>query len=228
MLQLVNSMAILGITFKITVKLGVARYVTAMATRGMQKPTISTITTTEIKEELVRKNGDNTELFYIYVSTSGLDPSPPQAPSQQILSTSDSGGVAEQMEIDNQQEAQTTTQAPCDESQQHSEDKKKNRRNAMRYVHDFVLPSVLCRDGWRKVVDKDGTTTYQALYYNSSIPKEINEKDKDYVKRVAQIKDTIAEEVKKAKQLHNNPNFKTNCLLSKPFLYDGMALDEIS
>ena len=64
--------------------------------------------------------------------------------------------------------------------------------------------------------------------YFNIIPKQTGEEDKDYIKRVAQIKDTIAEEVKKAKQLYNNPNFKTNCLLSKPFLYDGMALDEIS
>ena len=171
---------------------------------------------------MVWKDGDNTEFFYIYVSTSGLDPSPLQAPSQQISSTSDSRDVAEQMEIENQKGTQTITQAA---SLKLSKDK--NRKEAMEYVHDYVLPPVLGPAGWRKVVDKDNKLTYQALYFNI-IPKQTGEEDKVYIKQVAQIKDTIAEEVKKAKQLYNNPNFKTNCLLSKPFLYDGMASDEIS
>ena len=38
-----------------------------MATRGMQKPVKPTITTTEIKEELVRKDGDNTGVLGMLV-----------------------------------------------------------------------------------------------------------------------------------------------------------------
>ena len=45
---------------------------------------------------------------------------------------------------------------------------------------------------------------------------------------ITKVIEEMTEKVKRVKQQYNNPNFKTNCLLSKPFLYDGMALDEIS
>jgi len=60
----------------------------------------------------------------------------------------------------------------------------------MKYVHDDVYN----HQCW--VVDKD-KLTYQTLYFNT-IPKQPGDKDdKEYIKWVAQIKDTIAEEVKK-------------------------------
>jgi len=193
-----------------------------MATRKKQKPpSFSTITTTEIKDELVRAGGNNNEFFYIYVSTAGKDPNPPQAPPQLPSSATDREHVREEMEVDNQQT--TSTNVPPTAS---PEQLKKQRKEAMKTVHDFVLPEVLGTGGWQKVVDKDGTSTYRAIYFKI-IPKEVGESDKDHIKRIARVKEIICDEVKKVKQQYNNPNFKTNCLLSKPFLYDGMALDEI-
>ena len=129
--------------------------------------------------------------------------------------------LVQQIQVDSQREMQSTVPAPCAAGSQPLS-KDKDRQDAMKTVHDDVLPLVL---GWRKVVDKDGRTSYRALYFNI-IPQDIDENDKDYIKQVAQAKETMTEKVKRVKQQYNNPNFKINCLLSKPFLYDGMALDQ--
>ena len=180
-----------------------------MANKVWYKP--PTITTTEIRDKLVEKGGNDKEFFYIYVSTGGLD---------------SSMDLVQQIEVDNQRDLQSTASTSCAASSQPLS-KDKDRQDAMKAVHDEVLPLTLGRTGWKKVVDKDGRASYRALYFNI-IPQDIDENDKDYIKRVAKIKETITEKVKREKQQYNNPNFKINCLLSKPFLYDGMALDEIS
>ena len=182
---------------------------TAMANRVWHRP--PTITTTEIRDKLVEKGGNDKEFFYIYVSTGGLD---------------SSMDLVQQIEVDNQWEMQSTVPASCAASSQPLS-KDKDRQDAMKAVHDEVLPLTLGRTGWRKVVDKDGRASYRALYFNI-IPQDIDENDKEYIKQVAQAKETITEKVYKVKQQYNNPNFKINCLSSKPFLFDGMEFDQIS
>ena len=147
----------------------------------MQKSPTFTITTTEIKDKLVQAGDNNTEFFYIYVSTAGRDPDPPQhLPS----STTD----REEMEVDNQQ----TTSTKLSPAASAPEQLKKQRKEAMKTVHDFVLPEVLGARGWKKVVDKDGKSTYRAIYFNT-IPKEIDESDKDHIKRIAEVKEIICD-----------------------------------
>jgi len=164
-----------------------------MATRGYKLDKISTI---EILEELKKIDDDNTELFYLYVSTSGKE---------------------------DEEQTDDHSKAPS-ASKKDQEKAKKDRKKAMDKVHEVILPKVLGPDGWRKVYDKDLELTYKALYFNI-IKKDKGEDKKKYIQRVNAIRGRIAEEADKVKKEYD-VNFKINSLLSKPFLYDELALEQ--
>ena len=96
----------------------------------------------------------------------------------------------------------------------------------MNQIHEHVLPSLLCPEGWRKVVDKDGKPTYWALYFNV-IEKTQDETNIDHIQRVSKVRERIAQKVKEVKTKFN-VNFKTNSLLCSPLLYDSLALEDLS
>ena len=104
--------------------------------------------------------------------------------------------------------------------------KKKAREKAMSKIHKVTVPTVLSKDGWMKVYDKDMKLTYRALYFNI-IQKHRDEDDNAYIQRVNKIRTTLAEEAKKVKKEYD-VNFKINSLLSKPFVYDEQTLLEQS
>lgn len=93
-------------------------------------------------------------------------------------------------------------------------------------VHNKVLPSLLHSEGWRKVVDKDGKPPYRALYFNI-ISQNQGETEIVHIQRVSKVRERIAQEVKEVMTAFN-VNFKTNSLLCKPFLYDSLALEDLS
>ena len=104
--------------------------------------------------------------------------------------------------------------------------KDKVRNKAMEIVHQVVIPKVLSSDEWMKVYDKDMKLTYRALYF-TCIPKDLDEDDDAYIRRVGKVRKTLAEEVDKVKKEYN-VDFKINSLLSKPFIYDEPTLAEQS
>ena len=210
------------------------------------------IGTSEILEELKKADGDSTEFFYLYVSTAGKERKKQkrrQLPAgQQKLnfpplhtededSSDDTGSEDdEQMEVD---KVDTTTENTLQQAASLDGDntvvvdnpspplsKDKARSEAMNKVHKVVLPKVLTEDGWKKVYDKDMKLTYRALYFNC-IPKDLDEDDDAYIRRVGKVRKTLAEEVDKVKEDYN-VDFKINSLLSKPFIYDEPTLAERS
>ena len=94
----------------------------------------------------------------------------------------------------------------------------------MNYVHNTILPLVLEPKGWKKVVDKDTTVTYRALYFNIIKRYSDDEDVCTFTKRVG-ICHKIAEDVQKKMDKHQ-VNFKINSLQSKSFLYDEKALEQ--
>ena len=93
-------------------------------------------------------------------------------------------------------------------------------------VHRKTLPNLLFPLGWKKVVDKDNTTTYRALYFKI-IEKLRNEDDTSHKQRVGKIREEIYDKVEILKK-QRGVNFKVNCLLSNTFLYDKASLREWS
>jgi len=156
------------------------------------------IRTSEILEELKKANGDNTEFFYLYVST---------------------GGEEDEEQMDDHPTAPSSVGGAAVLSAS-----EKTRKKAMNMVHTDILPQVLGPDGWSKVYDKDMKPTYRSLYFNI-IKKVQGEDEKSYIQRVSTIRGRIAEEADKVKKKYH-VNFKVNSLLSKPFLYDESALEE--
>lgn len=203
------------------------------------------ISTTEILEELRKANGDTSEFFYLYVSTSGTERKrqnrrklPPDQPTldKYVLydSDSESSEVEEddaQMECDDDVDTtENTTQSATPSADNNSlpfpSGSKKVREATMDLVHKHVRQEVLYPDGWKKVCDKDQTTTYRALYFNI-IKRRSNEDPETHILRVNEVRETIRKEADKIKAEHR-VNFKINTLLSKPFLYDEPTLKEQS
>ena len=207
------------------------------------------IDTEEILQKLKDAKGDNTEFFYLYVSTADKERKKKQSPNQQaspLLPPSDyedsddaeSEGDEQIREVDIDKVAIGTTENNLQQTSSLDGDKADPENNpspplskdavrnkAMNKVHNVVVPQVLRidhDDGWKKVYDKDKKLTYRALYFNT-IPKDQNEDDTAYIQRVGKIRTTLAEAVKELKG-----NFKFNSLLSKPFIYDEPTLAEQS
>ena len=107
-----------------------------------------------------------------------------------------------------------------------SSTKGKARKKAMSKFHKVTVPTVLSKDEWMKVYDKDMKLTYRALYFKT-IQKHRDEDDNAYIQRVNKIRTTLAEEADKVKKEYD-VNFKINSLLSKPFVYDEQTLLEQS
>ena len=209
---------------------------------GDSNKKLGRISTNEILQKLKAVDGDNTEFFYLYVSTAGKEhrrkkrrelPRGQQTLNFPILSSGDedsddtgSDDDDDQMEDDNVSTTDNISQPipPLDNTSSLSKDKA--RSEAMNKVHKVVVPKVLSTDGWRKVYDKDMKLTYRALYFNI-ITKHQGEDDNTYIQRVSKIRQTLAEEAHKVTKEYD-VNFKINSLLSKPFLYNELALVEQS
>lgn len=205
------------------------------------------ISTAEILHELKQANGDNTNFFYLYVSTADTERKRQRKrqlpPGQQTLDNyvnEDSDDSESEEELgDSEQTDENTLESNSQPVLPPVQDNSvtqnspplpssslSNREAAMNKVHEKVLPKVLHPDGWRKVHDKDMKITYRALYFNI-IRKQPDEDDKSHVLRVAKIRTKICHEVDKIKTQHG-VNFRINSLLSKPILYDVEALEERS
>ena len=194
-----------------------------------------TITTTEILEELRKRDGDNKELFYLYVSTSGIEVvgerEVQQGQQTQITDNftsiqNDSNDDTMDIDDDDDDDGETMSQPSASVQPSLSLSRNKVRRQAMKEIHNQVLPSLLCGEGWRKVVDKDGKNTYRAFYFNT-IVKSQDESYIAYIQTVSKVRERIAEAVEKVKTKYK-VNFKINSLLSSPLLYDIIALEELS
>ena len=225
-----------------------------MATKEEKSALEKMIDTEEILQKLKDAKGDNTEFFYLYVSTADKEHKKKQSPNQQaslLLPLSDYEDSAsddaesegdEQMEVDIDKVANGTTENNLQQTSSLDGDKADPENNpspplskdavrnkAMKKVHNVVVPRVLRidhDDGWKKVYDKDKKLTYRALYFNT-IPKHQNEDDTAYIQRVGKIRTTLAEAVEELKG-NCDVNFKFNSLLSKPFIYDEPTLAEQS
>lgn len=220
---------------------------------GDNNKKLDRISTNEILQKLKAADGDNTEFFYLYVSTAGKEhrrQKRRELPGQQTLNfpllpsrdeksydieSDDEDDQMEddddQMEDDDVSTTENTSQPipPPDRDRVQnipSLSKDKARSEAMNKVHKVVIPKVLSTDEWRKVYDKDMKLTYRALYFNI-IKKHQNEDDNTYIHRVSKIRETLAKEADQVKKEYD-VNFKINSLLSKPFLYDELALVEQS
>ena len=193
-----------------------------------------TITTTEILEELRKRDGDNKELFYLYVSTSGIEVVGEREEQQgqqtritDYFTSIQNDNNDDTMDIDDDDDDGDTISQPSASVQPSLPlSQNKVRQQAMKEIHDQVLPSLLCGEGWRKVVDKDGKNTYRALYFNI-IKKNQDKSYIAYIQTVSKVRERIAEAVEKVKTKYK-VNFKINSLLSSPLLYDSLALDELS
>ena len=188
----------------------------------------ATITTTEILAELRKRDGESKDLFYLYVSTSGIELTG-QGREQQVqqrLITDYFSQIQNDNNDDIMDDGDETMSQPSASVQPLPRSRNNIRRQVMTQIHDHVLPSLLCPEGWRKVVDKDGKPTYRALYFNA-IEKTLGETDIAHIQRVSKVRERIAEEVKKVKTKYK-VNFKTNSLLCSPLLYDSLALEELS
>ena len=217
-----------------------------MATKGCAKPKLKKIGTDAILDQLKTK-GDNFEFFYLYISTADKerkkrqsnnlqqpDLPPPHTEADEDSSDAESEDD-EQMEVDKVDTTENIAQqtpllggdnAVVVDNPPPPLSKDKARSEAMNKVHKVVLPKVLTEDGWMKVYDKDMKLTYRALYFNC-IPKDLDEDDNAYIRRVGKVRKTLAEEVDKVKEDYN-VDFKINSLLSKPFIYDEPTLAEWS
>ena len=102
----------------------------------------------------------------------------------------------------------------------------RDRKQAMKEVHQKILPDLLCSRGWQKVYDKDMKITYRALYFNT-IEKQPNEDDISHIQRVSKYREMIRDEVERF-MIERRVNFKINSLLSRPLLYDPTTLQEQS
>ena len=226
---------------------------------GDSNKKLDRISTKKILQKLKAVDGDNTEFFYLYVSTAGKErrrqkrkelprgqqtlnfPSLPSGDEESDDAENDEDDDDDdqmedddddQMEDDDDRMGDDTTSQPISPpdgdmvQNSPSLSKDKARSEAMNKVHKVVLPKVLSTDGWRKVYDKDMKLTYRALYFNI-IRKHQNENDNTYIQRVSKIIKTLKGEADQVMKEHN-VNFKFNSLLSKPFLYDEVALLEQS
>ena len=204
---------------------------------------IHKIRTTEIVEELKQAGGDNTNFFYLLVSTSGKEDETRltgQLPKDQPINDghydteSDSEKGETESEEDNDDEQMETTQPNCvlqnpfqpTMPPEAHNSRKKARKVAMNEVHQRILPDILYPVGWKKVYDKDQKSTYRALYF-SNIKREPDEDEITHNRRVGEIRERIREEVKLLQE-ELNVNFKINSLLSKPILYDKPSPEEQS
>ena len=217
-----------------------------MATKGYTK--LKKIGTDEILHQLKTK-GDNSEFFYLYISTADKErkkrqsknlqqPNLPGAPSHTEADEDCSDPESEddeQMEVDKVDTAENVAQQTplLGKDNVDSENypspplsKDKVRNKAMEIVHQVVIPKVLSSDEWMKVYDKDMKLTYRALYF-TCVPKHLDEDDDAYIRRVGKVRKSLAEEVDKVKKEYN-VDFKINSLLSKPFIYDEPTLAEQS
>ena len=204
------------------------------------------INTSEILE-LLRDNKDHTKFFYLYVSTSGRvdkrQQSKPLLPGQQTLEkyvqkqgkeeeedSDDSESSVEVMNTLSQptlQENPVAQDSPGPALPSQSEKEKKDRKQAMKIVHQKILPDLLCPDGWKKVHDKDMNITYRSLYFKTIEKQSDKEDNTTHIQRVAKCREKIRKEVEKFKE-QKNVNFKIDSLLSRPLLYDPATLQEQS
>ena len=222
---------------------------------GDSNKKLDRISTKEILQKLKAVDGDNTEFFYLYVSTAGKERRRqkrkelprgqqrlnfPPLPSEDEESDDaendddddDQMDDDDHMDDDGDRMGDDTTSQPISPpdgdmvQNSPSLSKDKARSEAMNKVHKVVLPKVLSTDGWGKVYDKDMKLTYRALYFNI-IRKHHNENDNTYIQRVSKIIKTLKGEADQVMKEYD-VNFKFNSLLSKPFLYDELALLEQS
>ena len=221
-----------------------------MATKGCaaKPPKLKKIGTDAILDQL-KAEGDNSEFFYLYISTADKERKKRQSnnlqqpnlpPSHTVEAADEDSSDAEsendeQMEVDKVDTTENVAQqtpflggdnAVVVDNPPPPLSKDKARSEVMNKVHKVVLPKVLTEDGWKKVYDKDMKLTYRALYFNC-IPKDLDEDDDAYIRRVGKVRKTLAEEVDKVKEDYN-VDFKINSLLSKPFIYDEPTLAERS
>ena len=203
------------------------------------------IRTTEIVEELKQAGGDNTNFFYLLVSTSGKDDKTQlteQLPKDQRIydgqcntesdsemdyTESEEDDDDKQMEDVQPNDVDTTRNPfqPIMLPEAHNSIKKA-RKAAMNEVHQKTLPEVLRHEKWEKVYDKDLKSTYRALYF-STIERQPNEDEITHNRRVGEIRGKIHEAVKLLQEKYG-VNFKINSLLSKPILYDKLSTEEQS
>lgn len=206
--------------------------------------TLDKISTREILEKLKKADGDNTEFFYLYVSTGGKErknqkrsQSPVQQMSMPVEHAEDEDSTSDDTDLESEDEqngvdditeniSQQTPSLDEEIAQNVLLSKNKARSEAMNNIHKVVLPKLLSGDGWRKVYDKDMKLIYRALYFNT-IPRNQDEDENAYIQRVGNIRKMLDKEASKVKK-ECNVNFKINSLLSKPFLYDEQALLEQS
>ena len=210
-----------------------------MATGNKEK--LDKISTGDILQKLKEADGNNTEFFYLYISTAGKEHKRQKnqlLPGQKTINfptqssedeESDDTDTGEDNDEQMEEDTTATTSQPVtlpDEDIQVAQNDKKARNDAMNKVHKIVVPNVLRTGGWRKVHDKDLRLTYRALYFNI-IEKHQGEDDNAYIQRVGEIRKILATETHKVKEEYH-VNFRMNSLLSKPFLYDEVALVEQS
>ena len=214
-----------------------------MASRG--SVTLEKISTREISKQLERANGDYSQFFYLYVSTSGTKhkeqkrrelSSGQQTLDKYQVTDSDSDDTESEEEDDDEEEMETDNHPVSIENASQSvippqndpplTGSKKARKAAMKEVHRDILPKVLHPGGWKKVYDNDFEITYKALYFNT-IKKAPKESENAYIQRVNKIRDTIYDEATNL-MTKRGVNFKIDSLLSKPFLYNIQVLKKQS
>ena len=198
------------------------------------------ISTSEILE-LLKVTSDHTKFFYLYVSTSGREdkrqksrqlPAGQQTLDKFVQKEEDSDDKEEEEEDSDDTESSGEDNNEAMDSLSHdqpvpqlpSPPTNKARKEAMKEVHNKILPELLYPDGWQKVHDKDLKISYRALYFNM-IEKKQNEDDATHIQRVAQYREMIREKVDTLKK-DRGVNFKINSLLSRPLLYDPGTLQE--
>ena len=203
-----------------------------MASRSTTTP-LEKITTTKILKTLQQayQQDDSTSFFYLHVSTGGTEDSSQLVPGQPTHDrdhTTDSGRDDPDSVENNDkrkdletagQHVDTTTNTSQRLPTEDIKKAKNHRKRAMDEVHQAILPKVLCRDGWKKVYDKDEMPTYRALYFNK-IERKPNESEVEHNRRVGEVRVSIREKVKELQASKPDINFKNNTLLSRAILYD--------
>ena len=162
------------------------------------------------------KEGNTDQFFYLNISLGGLE-EPAEASNQPT-------GMREVESMDSNEPMNEIHPRPAVTGPNPQSDEEKEERKKMRNkFRNENIPKVLKlgqKDGWKKVVDKDGKSTYQSLYFNF-IAKDEGEDEDSYIQRVNRTRKMLAEEGEKlrAEYPYVKP-FKINSLLSKAFVYE--------
>ena len=203
-----------------------------MASRvGTIKP--EKITTTKILETLqqAHRQGDSTSFFYLLVAIGGKGDRIQR--SSQLISgqpTSDSTDSGRDNDEDNYKPMETTdhvnttantSQLTTPPNEDNTALLQERREVATMEVRKTILPNVLREEGWKKVYDKDGKSTYSSLYFKK-IERQQSEPEIKHNQRVGEIRVRIREKVEELQARHG-VKFKVNTLLSKAILYDDQT-----